>query len=139
VLIADWHPFEGGTVAEAVVEGGGGDAAQGEEVVAAELGFVFGIEPHLLDAEGYFGFGVFDLFEREFGLFFVVDVDFHEALACGGEGVDVGREGDAWKFALEVGGVEDFPPWDISVGAVFGPNSMASRPVFPPVRRPKLI
>jgi hypothetical protein len=32
-------------------------------------------------------------------------VEFHEALACGGEGLDVGREGDAGEFALEVGGV----------------------------------
>ena len=45
------HPFEGGTVAETVVEGGGRDAAEGEEVVVAELGLVFG-EPHAFDVEG---------------------------------------------------------------------------------------
>ena len=102
VLVDD--PFEGGAVAEAVVEGGGWDAAQGEEVVVAEFGFVFR-EPHALDAEGDFGFGVFDLFEEVFGLLFVVDVEFHEALAGGGEGVEVRREGDAGELALEVGGV----------------------------------
>jgi len=89
VLIADWHPFEGGTVAEAVVEGGGGDAAQGEEVVVAEFGLVFRVQAHLLDAEGDFGFGVFDLVERVFGLLFVVDVEFHEARA---------RAAKAWKW-----------------------------------------
>ena len=38
--------------------GGGGDAAQGEEVVVAEFGFVFG-ELHAVDSERDFGFGVF--------------------------------------------------------------------------------
>jgi len=47
VLVDD--PFEGGAVAEAVVIRGGGDAAQGEEVVVAEFGFVFGVL-HALDA-----------------------------------------------------------------------------------------
>ena len=32
-------------------------------------------------------------------------MEFHEALAGGGEGVEVGGEGDAGEFALEVGGV----------------------------------
>jgi hypothetical protein len=54
VLVDD--PFEGGAVAEAVVEGSGGDAAQQKEVVVAQFGFVFG-ELHLLDAEGHFGGG----------------------------------------------------------------------------------
>jgi hypothetical protein len=36
---------------------------------------------------------LFDLFEGVFGLVFVVDVEFHEALACGGEGVKIGWEG----------------------------------------------
>ncbi len=49
--------------------------------------------------------GLLDLFEGVFGLLLVVDVEFHEALACGGEGLDVGREGDAGEFALEVGRV----------------------------------
>ena len=100
VLVDD--PFEGGAVAEAVVEGGGGDAAQEQEVVVAEFGFVFG-ELHPVDAEADFGFGVFDLFEGILGLLLVVDVKFHEALAGGGEGVDVGRKRDAGEFALEVG------------------------------------
>jgi hypothetical protein len=45
-----------------------------------------------------------DLFEGVFGLLLVVDVEFPEALACGGEGVEIGRELDAGKFALEVRG-----------------------------------
>jgi hypothetical protein len=40
VLVDD--PFEGGAVAEAVVAGGCGDAAEEQEVVVAEFGFVFG-------------------------------------------------------------------------------------------------
>ena len=113
VLVDD--PFDGGAVAEAVVVGGGGDAAQGEEVVVADFGFVFG-ELHAFDTKGNLGFGVFELFEWVFGLFFVVDVEFHEALAGGGEGVEVGRERDAGEFALEVGGV---------AGAVLGVISPA--------------
>ncbi len=35
------HPLEGGAVAEAVVEGSGGDTAEGKEIVVAELGSVF--------------------------------------------------------------------------------------------------
>jgi hypothetical protein len=42
VLVDD--PFEGGAVAETVVEGGSGDAAEGEEVVVAERGLVFGVD-----------------------------------------------------------------------------------------------
>ena len=113
VLVDD--PFEGGAVAEAVVVGGGGDAAQEQEVVAAEFGLVFG-ELHALDAEGDFGGRGFDLFEGVLGLLLVVDVEFHEALAGGGEGVEVGRERDAREFALEVGGV---------AGAVLGVISPA--------------
>jgi len=48
VLVDD--PFEGGAVAEAVVEGGW-DAAEGEGFVVAEFGLVFA-ERHLFDAEG---------------------------------------------------------------------------------------
>ena len=40
VLVDD--PFEGGAVAEAVLEGGGGDATEEQEVVVAEFGFVSG-------------------------------------------------------------------------------------------------
>jgi hypothetical protein len=46
-----------------------------------------------------------DLFERVLGLLLVVDVEFHQALAGGGEGGEIGREGDAREFALQVGGV----------------------------------
>ena len=63
-------------------------------------------------------------------------MELHEALACGGEGFDVWREGDAGEFALEVrgvagavlrvveegvGGVEDVPlrdRFEFVVGAV---------------------
>lgn len=103
VLVDD--PFQGGAVAEAVVEDGGRDAAQGKEVVVAEFGLVFGFEAHLFDAEGDLGSVGFDLFELVGRLLLVVDVEFHEALAGGGEGVEVGWEGDAGEFALEVGGV----------------------------------
>ena len=85
VLVDD--PFEGGAVAEAVVVRGEWDPAQGEEVVVAELGLIFGVELHVFDAEGDVGLGVFDLLKFVLGLLLVVDVEFHEALACGGEGV----------------------------------------------------
>lgn len=59
----------------------------------------------MVDAEGDLGLGVFDLFERVFGLFLIVYVEFHETLAGRGEGVEVGWEENAGEFALEVGGV----------------------------------
>ena len=40
------------------------------------------------------------MFERVFGLLFVVDVEFHQALAGSGEGVEVRRERDAGEFRL---------------------------------------
>jgi hypothetical protein len=43
-------PFEGGAVAEAVVEGGGWDAAEGEGFAVAEFGLVFA-EGHPFDTE----------------------------------------------------------------------------------------
>jgi hypothetical protein len=92
-------PFEGGAVAEAVVEGGGWDAAEGEGFVVAEFGLVFA-EGHPFYAEGPGLAGLFDLFEGVLRLLLVVDVEFHEALACVGKGLDVGREGDAGEFAL---------------------------------------
>jgi hypothetical protein len=46
-----------------------GDAAQGEKVVVTELGFVFGVDAHALDAEGDLGFVVLDLLQRIFGCF----------------------------------------------------------------------
>src|SRR5713226_675406 len=49
VLVDD--PFEGGAVAEAVVEGGGRDAAEGEGFVVAEFGLVFA-EGYLFDTQG---------------------------------------------------------------------------------------
>ena len=48
---------------------------------------------------------VFDLLERVLGLLLVVDVEFHQALAGRGEGVEVGGKRDARELALEVGGV----------------------------------
>ena len=139
VLIDD--PFEGGAVAEAIVVGGGGDAVEEKEVVVAEFGFVFG-ELHAVDAEADFGLGVFDLFEGVLGLLLVVDVEGHELLTSGGEGVEVGWEGDAGEFALEVGGVagavlgvvedgvggmEDVPLGDLVVGVVGA--ELGERPV----------
>ncbi len=104
VLVDD--PFEGGAVAEALVEGGGGDAAQQQEVVIAELDLVFG-ELHLLHAEADLGLGVFDLLQFVLLLFLIVDVEFHETLAGGCEGVDVGWERNArnsgiYQFRLSV-------------------------------------
>jgi hypothetical protein len=48
-------PLEGGAVAEPVVVGLEGDAAEGEERVVAELGPVFIAESHEGDAVGDFG------------------------------------------------------------------------------------
>ena len=50
-LILVDHPIEGGMVAEAVVEGIGGDTGQCKRVIHDELGFVFG-EAHFLNAVG---------------------------------------------------------------------------------------
>ena len=41
-----------------------------------------------------------DLLEGVFGLLFVIDVEFHQASAGAGEGVEVGWERDAGEFAL---------------------------------------
>ena len=100
VLVDD--PFEGGAVAEAVVEGFGRDAVEGEEAVVGELGPVFG-EAHLFDAPVEGGVGGLDLGERVLGLVFVVHVDVGEAGAGCGEGAEVGGEGDAGQLAFEVG------------------------------------
>ena len=76
-------------------------------------------------------------------------MEFHEALAGSGEGVEVGREGDAGEFALEVGGVagavlgvvedgvggvEDVPLGDLVVGVV-GAELLQSyrRDIFPSI------
>ena len=82
-------PIEGGAVAKAVVADIKVDAAEGEEGVVLELGVVLGVEPHAGDAEGGFGFFVFDLLEPVLGLFFAVDVKFHQTFAGLGEGVEV--------------------------------------------------
>ena len=79
VLVDD--PFEGGAVAEAVVEGGGGDAVEGEEVVVAKLGFVFGVQPHLFYAEGDHGLRVFYMFQQILSLLLAVDVEVQERFA----------------------------------------------------------
>lgn len=65
-------PFQGRAVAEAIVKRGGGDTAQEQEVIVAKFGLVFG-ELHLFDTRVQFGFGIFDLFQRVFGLLLVVD------------------------------------------------------------------
>ncbi len=57
VVVAVGVVDDAGALAEAIVICGCGDAAQGEEVVIAEFGFVFG-ELRALDAEGDFGLGV---------------------------------------------------------------------------------
>lgn len=76
VLVDD--PFEGAAVAEFVFVDFGRDAAEGEEVVVFELGFVFG-EGHFLDAPVEFA-GFFAV-ERVFGLLLVVDMDLHQGCA----------------------------------------------------------
>ena len=48
-MLYDDHPFQRRAVAEAAGEGFGGDAAEREEAVVAQLRFVFG-ETHLLNA-----------------------------------------------------------------------------------------
>ena len=90
-------------VAEAVFVGFGRDAGEGQEVVVDECGLVFA-EAHLLDAAVELGLG-FDALQRIFGLLLVVDVEFGQLLARGGEGAEVGGVRDAGEFALEVGGV----------------------------------
>ena len=91
VLVDD--PLEGGAVAEAILKGGERDATQGEEVVVPELGAVFRVEAHALDAKGDLSLRIFDLLELVLGLLLVVDVEIHEALAGGGRrrGSRVGR------------------------------------------------
>ena len=64
VLVDD--PLEGGAVAEAVVEGCGGDAVEGEEAVVGELGHVLG-EAHFFDAPVEGGFGGLKLGEGVLG------------------------------------------------------------------------
>ena len=100
VLVDD--PFEGGAVAEAVVEGCDGDAVQSEEAVVGDLRLVFG-EAHFFDAPVEGGVGGFELREGVFGLVFVGNVDLGEAGTGVGEGAEVGREGDAGEFAFEIG------------------------------------
>ena len=106
VLVND--PFEGAAVAELVFVDLGRDVGEGEEVVVAELGFVFG-EGHAFDAP--VELAGFLTIEGVLGLGLVMDVEVHESFADFGVLGEVGGVGDAGEFALEVGGV---------AGAVFG-------------------
>ena len=85
-------PFEGRAVAESVVVGFFGNAAQGQELVVYERSFVF--------AQLHFGDAVVELFafllyfrELVLCLFLVVDVDFGKALTGFGEGAEEGGAG----------------------------------------------
>jgi hypothetical protein len=106
ILIDD--PFEGGAVAETVVESFFRDAGECEEFVVDECGFVL-TQFHFLDAIiESFAFLLFFL-EWIFRLPFVIDVDFGEALAGFGEGaenIDVipKRAGDAMRKLLGCAG-----------------------------------
>ena len=88
------HPLQRRAVAEAVGERFGGDAVQRQEAVVAQLRLVFG-EAHLLDAPVERHLRRFDLSERVLRLLFIADVEGGQARAGRGEGVEVGREGDA--------------------------------------------
>ena len=102
ILVDD--PFEGGAVAEAVVEGFGRDVGEGQGVVGAERFLVFG-ELHLFDAIGERHVGRFDPFERPLFELLVVEVELSELFAGFGESGEVGGDGDAGQFALQVIGV----------------------------------
>ena len=102
VLVDD--PFEGGAGAEAVIEGLGRDAGEGDGRVDLE-GLAVGGELHLEDALGVGDAGVLDFFERPGVEGFVMDVEAGELLAGGGERAEVGGEGDAGELTLEIGGV----------------------------------
>jgi len=100
VLVDD--PFQGAAVAEAVFVDFGRDAAQGQEAVVLDLGFVFG-QGHPFDAPVELaGFGAL---ERVLGLLLVFDVEFHQVCADFRVLLEGWGVGDSWKFALEVGGV----------------------------------
>jgi hypothetical protein len=60
---------------------------------------------HFGDSLGKGHFFVFDFGQRPGWEGFVFDVEARELLAGGGEGLEVGGEGDARKLALEIGGV----------------------------------
>jgi len=72
------NPFEGAAVAEFVFVDFGRDAAQRQEAVISELGFVSS-ERHSLYAP--VKFAGFSALERVFGLLFVIDVELHEGCA----------------------------------------------------------
>ena len=104
VLVYD--PVQGGAVAQFVLVYLGRDAAEGEELVVFEFGFVFA-QAHLFYAVVEWFVRVFDVGERVFRLFFVVDVNVGQPLACLDELPEMFRpdEGDAGQFAAQVGGV----------------------------------
>lgn len=96
------YPLEGAAVAQAVLLDFGRDAGEGQESVVAELGFVFG-EGHFLDAP--VEFAGFSALKGVFGLLFVFEMELHQGRADTGVFGEIGGEGDAGQFALEVGGV----------------------------------
>jgi hypothetical protein len=100
VLVDD--PLKGAAVAEFVFVNVGRDAAEGEEIVVTELGFVLG-EGHFLDFP--VELADFGAFQRVLGLFFVADVQVHQLFADFRVGPKVGSEGDAGQLALKVSGV----------------------------------
>ena len=102
VLVDD--PFEGGAVAEVVVEDFGRDAFQGEEVVVDEGGLVRG-EFHLVHppVEGRARF--LHPLQGIFRLLLIVDVEFGQARPGLGKTPKIRGEGDAGQFPAEVGGV----------------------------------
>lgn len=73
-------PFEGGAVAEAVLVGFFWNSRQRKKAVVDERSFVFA-QFHFLNVVVEFFSGFFSFRERVFGLVFVVDVNFGEALA----------------------------------------------------------
>ena len=102
VLVND--PLQRGAVAEAVFVCLWRDAGEGEELVVDERSLVLA-QAHLGDAvveffSRFFGFG-----ELVFGLLFVVDVDFGQALADADEGpenFDVALKGCAFRRSAPI-------------------------------------
>lgn len=96
------YPRQRWAVAQAVGEGFGRDAVQGQESVVAQLRSVFG-EAHLLHSPVERHFRRFDLCEWVLRPFLIADVENGQARAGRGEGAEVGGDGDAGQIASEVG------------------------------------
>ncbi len=100
VLIHD--PFERGAVAEPVLEGRRRNAGQRERRVDGERGLVF-IEPHLVfDAVAERVGRILGPLERPRFERFVLDVEAGQFAPGGGEGGEIGSEGDARQLAFQV-------------------------------------